>query len=148
MEHQGIVHQIIGPQRARILSATAPIWHHRAAPIKAEHGGNRLALVTNRQDIGLVPKRIEHGIEQALRKYWSPQIADAFGIDCIVRRAVGRICANRNRKFKPQRSAHFCALFAGDGEQFCLIIRRQITRESEICFAVMMPASAGHNPAT
>src|SRR3546814_4221307 len=43
--HQGVIHQFVGAPAARRKRSAAPIGHHRAAPVKAEHTRHRPAAI-------------------------------------------------------------------------------------------------------
>src|SRR3546814_7247531 len=71
--------------------SAAPIGHHRAAPVKAEHTRHRPAAITHGQYVGIVAKGVEHRVEQRLGEHRRPQVTDTCRIDAIMIAAFARI---------------------------------------------------------
>ena len=107
--------------------------------IQRQHARHRHILRPHGEDVGRILQPIEHRREQPARKHRGAQIADAFGIDRIVRGPVVRSPANRDGQVPLQPFAHFGALFARDGQQLGLIIRGERGDEAAMRFAFHRP---------
>ena len=92
------------------------------------------------QDVGILAKRIEHCGKQPGREYRGSQIADAFGIDGVVRRAVCRRAAGGDGQFARQPFAHLGALLARNLGELCFVIGGERLNEAAMRIAFDRPS--------
>jgi hypothetical protein len=85
--------------------------------------------MAHRQNVGVRAECVEHRVEQRAREHRRTQIADALGIDRVMRSAILGIAADGDGQLVAQPLANLGARFARYGEQFRLVVGGKIARE-------------------
>src|SRR3546814_7514220 len=99
---------------------------------ETEHARHRTSVLAHGQYVGIAFERVEHRVEKRLRKNRRPEIADAGCIDAIMVAALGGVAAGRDRQPAFEHLANLGALLARDGEEFGVIVRREVAREAGV----------------